>query len=110
MEQAGLGITILSGRFNFEIYIIAESKNKKKEVKNLKSVIDARNKEIAELQEKLNSDDVSVVSVDTGGRVRMDKESSGPICLPCDRRFVKESDLEKHINAKHQPKKCPICD
>ena len=94
------------------ISVIAESKNKKKEVKNLKVVIDARNKEIAELQEKLKSDDVSVVSVDTGGtgRVRMDKESSGPTCLPCDRRFVKESDLENHINAKHQAKKCPICD
>ena len=39
----------------------------------------------------------------------MDKESSGPTCLPFDRRFVKESDLEKHLNAKHQPKKYPVC-
>ena len=25
-------------------------------------------------------------------------------------RFVNERDLENHINAKHQPKTCPLCD
>ena len=45
------------------VSIIAESKNKKKEVQQLKSVIEARNKEISDLQEKLKpDDDVEVLS------------------------------------------------
>ena len=87
--------------------IIAEARNKKKEIQRLKQVIEARNKEIKELQDNVNPPDVVEI---TNTPVQMNKESSGPICLPCDRRFVSERDLENHINAKHQPKICPLCD
>ena len=91
------------------ISIIAESKNKKKEVRQMKSVIEARNKEIKDLQEKLKSDD-DIEVLETRRQVQMNKTSSGSICLPCDRKFVNERDLENHINAKHQVHKCPLCE
>ena len=93
------------------VSIIAESKNKKKEINQLKQVVEARHKEISDLQEKLKSDEVVVVELpDERQRVLMNKTNSGPKCLPCERRFVTERDLENHINAKHQQKKCPLCD
>ena len=91
------------------VSIIAESKNKKKEVQQLKSIIEARNKEISDLQEKLRpADEIEVL--DTRRHVQMNKSSSGSICIPCDRKFVHERDSENQMKAKHEVRKCPLCD
>ena len=111
--------------------ILNEAKNKKKaakdlhkEVQQLKSVIDLRDKQINDnntyiksLEAKTNaaentdSESEQDESNETStSRVLMDKETAGNYCVMCKRKFTTNSGLDKHMNAKHESKECPLCD
>ena len=42
--------------------------------------------------------------------VRMEKETSGSVCLSCDKTFSEKRALDQHMEAKHSQSECPICD
>ena len=42
--------------------------------------------------------------------ISMDKDTSGSVCLICDKKFSEIRALEQHMQAKHKQGECPICD
>ena len=42
--------------------------------------------------------------------VTLDKVTSGPVCLTCNKKFPEKSALDQHMHAKHSQGECPLCD
>ena len=55
--------------------------------------------------------EVSEIEIETeDDSVVFDKETSGPVCLTCDKRFPVKRALDQHMQAKHNQGECPLCD
>ena len=46
----------------------------------------------------------------TNESIVFDKETSGTLCLICDKPFPQKRALEQHMEAKHNQGECPLCD
>lgn len=60
-------------------------------------------KELSVVEENENEDDEEEIVV-------MEKETSGSVCLTCDKTFPEKRSLDQHMQAKHNLAECPICD
>ena len=119
---------------NRNIAILSESKKKKKMLKDLEKVkenlnsknnklqstTDALTKENNELKaanstlqtllEALDKQDKDVDEVEVVKSVTLNKDTSGHLCVTCDKRFLSNNNLERHIEEKHDVHECPMCD
>ena len=59
-------------------------------------------KEVGEIADEDNEIEVEAV--------QMDNETSGTICLICNKKFPVKKALDQHMQAKHNQGECPICD
>ena len=119
------------------VSVISENKNKKDNVKELQKNLEElrvtyavlakeKNDTDTQLQSKISllnektallvqhgiQDDVEeIVDVTTeSSTVGMNKNTSGFLCVTCDRKFVTNHDLDNHMAAKHDKiVKCPSC-
>ena len=114
-------ITVKQTKQLEEIYKEAEKNTK--EVKRLQEVnrglnernndveiqLTEKDKEIKEMKEALGGDDNDQEAV-IEQLAGMNKETSGNKCNACGKSFRTNSDLDKHVDAKHTEKTCTYCD
>ena len=71
----------------------------------LQTLLEALNKEKDD-----DDEDKEVEVTEVRKTVKMDKNTSGHLCVSCDKRFKSNGDLEKHIKSKHDVPECPLCE
>ena len=80
-----------------------------KDNSDLKIHISVKDGIIKGLREALGDDEVVVVNMPDAD-VMMNRETTFHKCNACNKDFKKDTDLEKHIRAKHTEVKCTYCD
>lgn len=95
--------TLLQNVKDTNAVIAKENKDLKADNELKKCIIDA----LTDKDEA--TDEVEVIDAIKKSNVQMDKETSGHLCLTCDKRFRTNRDLENHIEVKHVVQECSLC-